>query len=419
MTKSSRKHESEMTVSRRSLIGAAAALGTQAITSGSTSRPAGYKAIERVPLGKTGVKISRLGMGASFKEYGPRMLEFAYRMGVNYFDNGDFYCGFNAERYLGKWVNDKGNRNDVFVVTKAPTTDIKKFEERLADALEKMQLDTIDLFLIHGLADPSALLDRNGQWRKLKDRLIKEKKIRFMGYSTHTEIQASTESLNNAVKSGWVDVAMVACHIGMIRANAEFNKALDTCAKAGIGLIAMKSMRGLGNKKKQSPQAIEAFKELGLTPHTAMLVGLWSDGRFASVCSEMPNRKIIVENSEAARAFKNTFDASKWKQFDKGLKLLSRSTCPGCDGSCRNAAGSDTDFCSIARYLAYYEEDGKRNIARQLYQNLPPEKREWQNADLKAASRACVERLDFEEILSRADILLGDSVHGVDQTQNA
>jgi predicted aldo/keto reductase-like oxidoreductase len=196
--------------------------------------------------------------------------------------------------------------------------------------------------------------------------------------------------------------------MGMIRNNTELNKALDACAKAGIGMVAIKCMRGLGKAAKQPEKAREAFKNMGMSPHVAMLIGTLSDGRFASVCTEMPNRKIIEENCTAARAFRKPFDARQWKQLDEGMKLLSRATCSGCDGSCQRAAGTQTDFCSIARYLAYYEEDGKRDLARTLYNQLPPHRRDWQGADLKAASSACTSRLDFENILARAEKLLGE-----------
>jgi len=396
-------------VPRRAVLraGIAAAVGDLAAHAlPANTRPAeGDSTLERIPLGKTGVKVTRLAMGGSFPEYGPRLLQIAYRAGLRYFDLGDFYAGYKAESRFGKWVKQLGRRDELLVVNKARTTDPKQFVARLHEALEKMQLETVDMFFVHGLKDPDVALDRKGIWRKIKDRLIREKKIRFMGFSTHAPLPERIACLNNAAKSGWVDALMCACDPGMIRSNDELNRALDACAKARIGLVCMKTSRGLGKPENQ-PAAREAFKPLGLSPHQAMLVGMWSDGRFASVCSEMPNVKILEENTKLARTFRKPFGPDEWKLFDNAAKKLARATCPGCDGICQRAAGVQTDFCSIARFLAYYEEDGKRAMARQLYRQLAPEQRQWRRADLQAAARVCPVGMDFESLRRRAERLL-------------
>ncbi|UCD29197.1 MAG: aldo/keto reductase, partial [Planctomycetota bacterium] len=248
-------------LSRRELLGASVALGTKVPSSKNSTKPADGSAMELLPLGKTGLKVARLTMGGSFTSYGPRILEFTYRAGIRCFDSGDFYAGYKAEALLGEWVNKSRRRDDVIIINKARTTDLKKFVIRLDEALDKMKFETIDIFLIHGLADPNVVLDSDKQWRKLKDRLVREKKVRFMGFSTHApDIDARIACLNNAVKSGWVDVIMLACDIGLIRQNTGLNKALDACAKADIGLIGIKAMRGLGGAEGQPDKTREAFK---------------------------------------------------------------------------------------------------------------------------------------------------------------
>jgi predicted aldo/keto reductase-like oxidoreductase len=346
-------------------------------------------------------------MGGSFPEYGPRLLRFAYNTGVRAFDCGDWYAGEKAEGYLGEFTNQLPRREDVFVVTKRRIYNPKNFYDGVVEALERMRLPHVDLFMVHGIKDPAIPLDRDGGWRRLKDRLVREKKTRFMGFSCHLEMPERIESLINATKGGWVDAVLLACDPHLIRSDDAFNKAIDVCAKAGIGLMAMKTTRGLGRATNQPDEAKDVFTKLGLSPHHAMYKGIWSDGRFAAVCTEMPNRRYIKENAAAARAFDKPFAPAEWEALDEGMRKLSRATCPGCDGSCRHAAGTQTDFCSIARYLAYYEEDGKREIARDFFAKLPPEQRDWRGADLVAASRACRARLDFPAILARARRLLG------------
>ncbi len=359
------------------------------------------------PLGKTGVKVTRLVMGASFPAYGPRLLRFAYANGIRCFDNSQRYMRGKAEAMLGEWLNRLPRPEEVFIISKAKFFNPGKFYDWVISALDRMKRDTIDLFMVHGVEDPGIPLDRKGEWRRLKDRLIREKKVRFMGFSCHAEMPARIACLANAARGGWVDAVMVACDPGLIRANREFNQAVDVCAEAGVGLMAMKTGRGLGKAANQPARALELFRQLGMSPHQAMQAGIWSDGRFAAVCTEMPSRRIIEENCAGARRFNRPFDAEQWKLLDHGIRQLSRATCPGCDGACRRAAGTRTDFCSIARYLDYYEHDGKRQEARDLYASLPSEHRDWHGADLQAASQACSARLDFEAILAKATRLLG------------
>lgn len=388
------------------MLGAGLVCGVEAMAQTPATQSTQPEALPRRLLGRTGAQITRLVMGGSFTEYGPRLLDFAFKLGIRCFDMGDFYAGYKAEIILGEWVRKRANRKDVFIINKARTTEPDAFVKRLDEALSKMKIDTIDAFLLHGIQDPRVPLDPDGVWGKTKEKLIRDKKIRFMGFSVHAEMPLRVACLNNAARSQWVDVVMVACDAAMIRSSPDLNNALDACAKAGIGLLTMKTGRGLGAPANQPPSVREGFRRLGHSPHTAMLAGIWSDERFTAACSEMPSLQIIEENTAAARSFHKPFDAEQWKVFDEAARSLSRATCPGCDGSCRRAAGTQADLCAITRYLAYYRESGNRELARELYSGLSPELRDWTGADLQAATRACRAHVDFKSLIPLAERLL-------------
>lgn len=391
-------------LSRRGLLGAGlAATAPAAWAAETTTQPVKADDVERFPLGKSGLKVSRLGFGASFPEYGPRLIEFAYQNGIRYFDNSIRYVGGKAEGELGNWLERSGKRDDVVVVTKTKVMEPDQFYAQAEAALKRLRIDTIDLFFVHGIDDPEIPLDRDGKWRKAKDRLLKDGKVRATGFSCHADMPLRTACLENAVKGGWIDALMVACDPGLIRRETAFNQALDLCHKAGVGLVAMKTSRGLGKALDQPQQALEHFKKLNLTPHQAMQAGIWSDGRFACAVVEMANRRLIEENAAGARAFRKPFDEEQKKTLFDGIERLSRATCPGCTGACRQAAGVEADFCSVARFVAYHEEDGKRDEARQLFQKLPPAARDWRGGDLSAASQACPAKLDFTRICAAAE----------------
>jgi uncharacterized protein len=362
-------------------------------------------------LGKTGVKVTRLAMGAGYPSYHARLLDQAYRRGVRFFANAYSYGNGQQEQILGGWLRGSKRRPDSFIATHDGLTSPELFHDKVVRAIKNLQVDTIDLMNIHAVQDPAVVADQGGYWRRLKDRLVREKKIRFMGFSTHAEMPARVGCLNAAARSGWVDVVLVACDPLLLRTSADLNRAIDACAKANVGLVAMKTTRGLGRKAAErrglkegeaQTEAMPGFEGLGLSAFGAIHYGMWSDGRFAAVCSAMLTRAMIDENTRNARQFRKPLDEGQRRLLEEGMKKLARSTCPGCDGSCRRAGHTETDFCSIARYVAYCLEDGSRELARRLYAELKPAQRYWEGADLEAASRACSARLDFAAMLEDA-----------------
>jgi predicted aldo/keto reductase-like oxidoreductase len=273
-----------------------------------------------------------------------------------------------------------------------------------------MQADYMDLFLLgamgdsdhyHGLADTKWFTDK--EWTRAVDKIRKSGKCRFFGFSTHTEpIDIRTGMLEAAAKGGWVDAVMVTADPVVLRDNAAFAKAVDACHKAGVGLVSMKQHRGgPGNIKDILPD----FEKKGLNAYTAVLWALWTDERFASVCSHMDTFEKLQQNATACRNFKPMTD-SELAGVEAMLRGAERTYCLACDGSCRRAAGTRAHLNTIARYVDYAEKDGRLREARELLLKMRPETRDWSGADLAAARRACKCHLDFAGIVQRAEQLM-------------
>ena len=88
--------------------------------------------MQYLDFGKTGAKVSRLGMGCmrlpSYEkdgktvfdeEKGIALIQRAIELGVNYFDTALYYCDKQSEIILGKALKG-GRREKVFVSTKNP-----------------------------------------------------------------------------------------------------------------------------------------------------------------------------------------------------------------------------------------------------------------------------------------------------------
>lgn len=361
--------------------------------------------LPRRKLGRTGEPVTILNLGAGRKPT-RRMLGVMHSEGIRYIDTADCYAQGMSEKAVGEWLKKQDNRKEYFVVTKDHPKTPDEWVEMIDRRLEALQTDYVDLFFVHGLGggfrgegDPTGRnWPKEKEWAAAAEKMKKAGKIKFAGFSTHTAMDLRIELLNNAVKGGWADAIMVATDPYTMQTNAEFNKALDNCHKAGIGLISMKEMRGVSTMDKAMPK----FKEMGMTPQQAVLHAVWSDERFASICSEMPSVNILKENAEAARKFKKPLDEKKMAAVIDLYRMEGRF-CNACDGSCGRAAGTKAALGDIARYLTYYELDGSLDDARAGYASLTPEERDWHGADLEAARKACHCHVDFAAILPRAE----------------
>ena len=120
------------------------------------------------------------------------------------------------------------------------------------------------------------------------------------------------------------------------------NKALDTCAKKGIGIISMKQTAGKflmdGTPKGQVLRDVAAkvpvLKERNLTPFQGLLHAIWTDERITSVCTSMRNREEIRENIDAAKRFAPLQVAEIDQLRDAVLAHNPTLSCADCDGRC-------------------------------------------------------------------------------------
>ena len=113
-------------------------------------------------LGKTGLKVSRLGFGAMRlpMEQGDEridrskaipMIHTAFEAGMNYIDTAVGYCNQDSQRVVGEAL--KGWRDKIVVSTKNHYYDEeeKQWWQNLEDSLERLDIDCIDIYNTHGV----------------------------------------------------------------------------------------------------------------------------------------------------------------------------------------------------------------------------------------------------------------------------
>jgi aryl-alcohol dehydrogenase-like predicted oxidoreductase len=117
----------------------------------------GTDTIPRRPLGRTGERVSILGMGGHHLgdvrdvDTAVRMIHEAVDAGITFFDNAWEYYNGRTEDWLGRGL--KGRRNRVFLMTKVCThgRDARLAMRMLEQSLRRLQTDHLDLWQIHGI----------------------------------------------------------------------------------------------------------------------------------------------------------------------------------------------------------------------------------------------------------------------------
>jgi predicted aldo/keto reductase-like oxidoreductase len=318
------------------------------------------------------------------------------KYGVNYFDMADCYSGGAAEPAMGAFHTRANLRSRIWITSKSDEHDPKGFEETFTKSLERLQTSYIDMYFLHGLDDPSKI---NDDMKAVVERLRKEKKLKYFGFSCHGHNVA--ELLQVAAKTPWVDTVMFRYNFRQY-GNEALNRAMDNAHKAKVGLIAMKTQGSAVSFEAEW----QKFQQTGKwNKHQAVMKAVWADERLSGAVSEMDNLDKVRENIGAALD-KTKLTQAELHEIWRYAAATRDTACDGCDHLCNAAAGAPVQIGTTLRYLMYHDVYGKTDLARELFRKLPPEARRLEGADLRAASAACPHRLDLEHFMRRAGDVL-------------
>src|SRR6185503_17764718 len=159
-------------------------------------------------------------------------------------------------------------------------------------SLSEMKTNYIDLYFLHELDDPRPLDDK--ELIRTVERLKKEGKIRFFGFSCHSGNVA--ELLTLAAKRSYIDAVMFRYNFRQY-GNKELNLAIDAAHKAGVGLIAMKTQ----GSEASFADAWKKFEQTGKwNKYQSVLKAVWADPRISAAVSHMDSFEKLRENVAAA-----------------------------------------------------------------------------------------------------------------------
>lgn len=384
-------------------LAAAPAIMTQTVSAeDAPAAPAAAAPLPKRQLGKNGPQVTMLCMGGMPAALSPQYLDIAWANGIRYFDTAASYLNGNSEKIIAQWLAKyPERRKEIFLVSKDHPRQAEQMVEMVDRRLEACGTKYLDAFYIHGIGRKDYGADsiqwpQNAEFIKVAEKLKSSGKVKMVGFSCHDG--ELNDFLNAAAGGGFVEIIMLK-YTPFFTKGGEFDQALDACHKAGIALVAMKTLRAAG---KDIPKRVPDFDKLGLTTHQAMLHAVWSDPRISATCCQLENVGQMEENAAAARSYKTPLPTAQINRLKETLLASRRTFCPGCPSCDAFAASSEFALLDVARYVTYYEQDGHLG-ARELYHALPASARDASGVDLAALRDHCAFQVDYPEIVKRAE----------------
>ncbi|WP_206023744.1 aldo/keto reductase [Saccharibacillus alkalitolerans] len=173
---------------------------------------------EQVTLGKSGLKVTPVGLGTNAvgghnlfpnldEEAGKASVRSALNSGINFLDTAFIYGPGRSEELIGEVLKEYGRRDEIVIATKGAHKFVGEdtvfdnspafLRESVEGSLKRLGTDYIDLYYIHFPDENTPKDEAVGELAKLKQ----EGKIRAIGVSNF-----SMDQLREANKDGHVDV---------------------------------------------------------------------------------------------------------------------------------------------------------------------------------------------------------------------
>lgn len=270
-------------------------------------------------LGKTGIEVSPLCFGSlTFSRFqanlslkkGTELLVYAREKGINFIDTAEIYDNY---AYIREAIKEVGRERWV-ITSKAYCYDTETAEKSVKKALDELDTDYIDIFMLH---EQESLLTLKGHREALKrlKRFKDEGIIRAVGISTHfigcvnaTALFPEIEVIHPIINQRGIGI--------QDGTPLEMLHAIEARHKKGIGIYSMKALGG-GHLIQNSREALRWIRKQPGIDSTA--IGMQSKREIDY------NADLFLKDEENESALEDI--------SDKKRRLIIGDYCIGC-GSC-------------------------------------------------------------------------------------
>jgi aryl-alcohol dehydrogenase-like predicted oxidoreductase len=241
--------------------------------------------IERRPLGRTGLTVTRLalgcgnfgGVGSAPQFFGMgesepeafELMDAALALGINLFDTADAYGGGRSETWIGRWRAARGA--DVLLSTKVfhsveGDPDDRglaagRIRRQIEGSLRRLGVERVDMYLVHAPDPETPLLETLGAL----DELVRAGKVGAIGGS-NVDAAWLEEALAIAERERLTPIGWVQNSYSLLDRAAE-REVLPLCAERGLGFTPFGPLSGgwLTGKYRRD-QALPTGSRMTLRP---------------------------------------------------------------------------------------------------------------------------------------------------------
>ena len=235
------------------------------------------------PLGKTGITLPVVSMGV-MNSNNENLIQAALDAGISHLDTAHGYQRGTNEGVIGKVLKGRP-RDSFFIATKVPgeprdrqgnfsaETTAETWTKNFEISLQRLGLDYVDIIYLHNVQTKEAVL-----FEPIMNALVQAKKsgkARFIGVTTHSN---EHEIFRAVLEAKIHDVVLSGYNFRKTNL-VELDAAMADAAKAGIGIVAMKTLAGgWWDKERTQPINVKAALKWALSnPHiTTAIPGMTS-----------------------------------------------------------------------------------------------------------------------------------------------
>ena len=352
-------------------LGAASGLAAAAPQSLHAATPPAVQRHKR--LGTTDIRMSDISFGGSRLRGDVNLVRHALDRGINYFDTAESYTGGDSETVIGQAL--EGKRDQVYIVSKGGFGSRARQGEMmrtLEGSLRRLRTDYVDVYFHHAVNDVTRI--QNPEFHAFTERAKEQGKIRYVGLSGHGG--RLIECLDYAIDSGKFDVMLVAYNFGQdpsfvqrltrrfdfIAVNPDLPRVLRKAKAAGMGVIAMKTLRGAKLNDMQPYQkdgatfSQAAFRwVLSNEDVDGLIVTMRSSGDVDEFLVASGGTKVTRHDVDLLRRYVTLNDST-----------YCRPLCDACEASCPE----NVQIADVLRHKMYFEDYGAERMAMEGYATL-------------------------------------------------
>ena len=294
-------------------------------------------------LGKTGLKVSRVGFGGiplqkTTPTEAKAVIDALVERGINFIDTARGYTV--SEELIGAAI--EGRREQFVLASKSMSRTAEAIERDIDISLKNLRTDYIDLYQIHNLPvrEFDAVMGGGGALEGLM-KAKREGKIRHIGLTAH-----SVETFERALELDFVETIMFPYNIVETQGEALIAK----CLEKNIGFICMKPLAG--GALENAPLALRFILS---NPAVGVVI---------------PGMATVGEVEENASAVKNAGELSETElaEIEQIRRELGSNFCRRCNYCAPCTAG--ISIPSVFLFGGYLERYGLEDWARSRYATL-------------------------------------------------